>query len=350
MPRRRSITTLRDTDTKRRSRRLAQADGENCSPPRSLSPSIFLDETLLRSFSQSSSSSSFRSSTSSSSSCSSASYSPAASSSSTSSSTSPPPSSSFCSSSSSSSPSSSLVVLTSATESDKARIDELLSAVAQMYYPPVCKYKYSKEPEPKWRSERSETEISTLELLMSPLRKKSALDDWTPKEIALFEAGITSLGKDFGAIHQLIKTKSSKEVVDFFYTWKQSSHYLMWKTMGKPVARAHQGKVDQWAALHAKLNGTEPGLRMLTTDQIQLAPPPLDAKSPLSPSIDSFAKPLLMPASVSAIASTSSLSLFDVFSHNSFNVTSESLSSTISSNPSSPCCSSSLSISADSIA
>ena len=30
----------------------------------------------------------------------------------------------------------------------------------------------------------------TLDMLLSPLRKRSPLDDWCPRDIALFEAGI----------------------------------------------------------------------------------------------------------------------------------------------------------------
>lgn len=41
--------------------------------------------------------------------------------------------------------------------------------------------------------------------------------------------------------------------MDFYYVWKQSSHYLMWKELGKPNAKYHNGKLDQWRAIDEKM-------------------------------------------------------------------------------------------------
>ena len=71
--------------------------------------------------------------------------------------------------------------------------------------------------------------ISSLGFLKSPLRRPSIIEKWSPYEISLFEAGMGHYGKDFFQIHKLIQTKSTKEVIDFYYIWKKTSHYQSWK-------------------------------------------------------------------------------------------------------------------------
>jgi hypothetical protein len=67
-------------------------------------------------------------------------------------------------------------------------------------------------------------------MLLSPLRKYSPLDEWSPREIALFEAGICKLGKDFYRISKIIQTKKTSQVVEFYYCcFKPSVHYKLWK-------------------------------------------------------------------------------------------------------------------------
>ena len=53
-------------------------------------------------------------------------------------------------------------------------------------------------------------EYPTLDLLLSPLRKVHVLDNWAPREIALFEAGICAVGKDFHAIANLVRHKHTR--------------------------------------------------------------------------------------------------------------------------------------------
>ncbi|PFH37141.1 hypothetical protein BESB_035990 [Besnoitia besnoiti] len=71
--------------------------------------------------------------------------------------------------------------------------------------------------------------LTPLELLTSPLRKDNVIDLWGPKEVALFEAGICKYGKDFSALQRLIQTKTTCEIVDFYYLWKQTNRYIAWK-------------------------------------------------------------------------------------------------------------------------
>merc|ERR1712228_1034197 len=70
-----------------------------------------------------------------------------------------------------------------------------------------------------------------INLLLSPLRKKSPMDEWNPREIALFESAMCSKGKQFGKISKIISTKTTKQCVEFYYFWKQSTHYTIWKSM-----------------------------------------------------------------------------------------------------------------------
>jgi len=71
--------------------------------------------------------------------------------------------------------------------------------------------------------------MSSLGYLKSSLRRPTIIEIWSPYEIGLFEAGIGHYGKDFYQIHKVIQTKSTKEVIDFYYIWKKTSHYKTWK-------------------------------------------------------------------------------------------------------------------------
>lgn len=52
-----------------------------------------------------------------------------------------------------------------------------------------------------------------------------------------------------------ISTKSCKECVDFYYVWKKSSHYAMWKNFGKPSKKPHANKEEQWKAIREQMKG-----------------------------------------------------------------------------------------------
>lgn len=65
--------------------------------------------------------------------------------------------------------------------------------------------------------------------VMSRSRAVSILECWNPREIALFEAGIWMHGKEFHKIALMVKTKSTKDVVAFYYIWKKTCHYQEWK-------------------------------------------------------------------------------------------------------------------------
>ena len=70
---------------------------------------------------------------------------------------------------------------------------------------------------------------TTLGRLLCPLRVPSVLDRWSPLEVARFEGAMCLYGKRFPLVQRVVGTKSHKEIVEFFYDWKQSAHYKVWK-------------------------------------------------------------------------------------------------------------------------
>lgn len=71
--------------------------------------------------------------------------------------------------------------------------------------------------------------VSTLKFLKSQNRKPAVIETWSPLEIALFESAIAESGKEFHLIQKQVETKSTQEVIDFYYIWKKTSHYKSWK-------------------------------------------------------------------------------------------------------------------------
>jgi hypothetical protein len=91
--------------------------------------------------------------------------------------------------------------------------------------------------DPNWKGPQGfplET-MSALGYLKSPWRRASVIERWSPYEIALFEAALAIHGKDFGKIAKAhIQTKTTKEVIEFYYIWKKTSHYRKWKAQYIP--------------------------------------------------------------------------------------------------------------------
>ncbi|KAH8584724.1 myb-like DNA-binding domain-containing [Cryptosporidium sp. chipmunk genotype I] len=77
---------------------------------------------------------------------------------------------------------------------------------------------------------KAESIISPLHLLTHPFRNKEVIDLWGPHEVILFECGVCKYGKEFDKIQRIIKTKTTKEIIDFYYcVWKRTSRYKAWK-------------------------------------------------------------------------------------------------------------------------
>ncbi len=71
--------------------------------------------------------------------------------------------------------------------------------------------------------------ITALGLLTSPLRRPTVVEKWSPYEIAIFESSIALCGKQFHEIQKIVKSKNTKEIIEFYYVWKKTAHYKVWK-------------------------------------------------------------------------------------------------------------------------
>jgi hypothetical protein len=70
---------------------------------------------------------------------------------------------------------------------------------------------------------------SSLGYLLLPIRRTSPLEKWTPHDIGVFESALCTHGKKFDMIQSLLPHKTVKDVVDFYYIWKNTSHKSIWK-------------------------------------------------------------------------------------------------------------------------
>jgi hypothetical protein len=127
-------------------------------------------------------------------------------------------------------------------------LDEYLSWVGNTYYNATEEGAASGQ----WALLRR----TTLGRLTSPVREPNVFDSWSPLEVAKFEAAICLVGKKFNLISkvraprcalarsvrgrrpstahrcllQVIGTKSTSDVIAFYYVWKQSKNYRLWKS------------------------------------------------------------------------------------------------------------------------
>ena len=76
---------------------------------------------------------------------------------------------------------------------------------------------------------------TALGYLLSPLRRPTVIENWNPREIALFEASLSVHGKLFHVVAGHVGTKTTKEVVEFYYIWKKTAHYRAWKGRYRPL-------------------------------------------------------------------------------------------------------------------
>jgi hypothetical protein len=70
---------------------------------------------------------------------------------------------------------------------------------------------------------------ASLGYVLLPIRRPSVLERWTAHEIAVFESAISVHGKKFDVIQTLLPHKSTRDVVEFYYVWKNTSHKPAWK-------------------------------------------------------------------------------------------------------------------------
>jgi hypothetical protein len=104
--------------------------------------------------------------------------------------------------------------------------EDYVNAVGQLVYPGTRFRPYGYDTVNR---EYPLEHISVLAFLKSPLRRPSIIEKWSPYEVSVFEGAILHHGKEFHLVSREIKTKSTKEVIDFYYIWKKTAHYKKWK-------------------------------------------------------------------------------------------------------------------------
>lgn len=121
--------------------------------------------------------------------------------------------------------------------------EDYISLVGDIMYPGTYMapfgYSYSKGNYPIERP-------CTLGLLTSPLRRPTVIEKWSPYEIACFEAALTLHGKVFHIVQKVVKTKTTKEIIEFYYIWKKTSHYKRWKQQLEPDVDDYQCEELDW--------------------------------------------------------------------------------------------------------
>ncbi|TYZ59776.1 hypothetical protein PybrP1_007659 [[Pythium] brassicae (nom. inval.)] len=68
---------------------------------------------------------------------------------------------------------------------------------------------------------KTNSTFDTLAALISPLRQRQVLDDWTALEIAIFEEAFEKFGRRFHLIADQLPSKTTKDVIALFYVWKR---------------------------------------------------------------------------------------------------------------------------------
>ena len=109
--------------------------------------------------------------------------------------------------------------------------EDYVQLTANMMYPATRLRPYGHDPS---RREYPIEDVSTLGYLRSPIRRGTIIEKWSPYEIALFEAALLHHGKEFHLVSEIVETKTTKEVIDFYYIWKKTSHYKKWKDQFVP--------------------------------------------------------------------------------------------------------------------
>jgi len=109
--------------------------------------------------------------------------------------------------------------------------EDYTNLVGSMMYPATEFEPYGYNPEER---QYPLEKISLLGFITSPFRRPTIIEKWSPYEIALFEGSMLHYGKDFHTISRQIRTKTTQEVIDFYYIWKKTAHYKKWKQQYVP--------------------------------------------------------------------------------------------------------------------
>lgn len=83
---------------------------------------------------------------------------------------------------------------------------------------------------------------------------------WSLHDIALFEAAFALYGKDFEAVQKVVGSKTNRDIVNFFYLWKMTSHYRVYKL--RTAAKNTRAKA---AAMAAAMAAATAGMASITS-------------------------------------------------------------------------------------
>lgn len=107
------------------------------------------------------------------------------------------------------------------------RVNSLLAAIGGMHYP--VRRVVPPDMTKVW-TDQSSVRYTTIERLQCAVRKRRCEQDWTLKEVALFQLAFVKFGKEFNRVSSMVGTKSTSQCVDYYYNvWKQSKNYQIWK-------------------------------------------------------------------------------------------------------------------------
>ena len=53
-------------------------------------------------------------------------------------------------------------------------------------------------------------------------------------------------GKIFHEVQKVVKTKTTKEIIEFYYIWKKTSHYKKWKQQLEPEVDDNEVEELDW--------------------------------------------------------------------------------------------------------
>jgi len=105
-------------------------------------------------------------------------------------------------------------------------VEDYVNLVSDVMVPLVAYGRYGNNPARcEFRVERP----TLLGAMNSPVRKPILFEKWSPREIAIFEGALALHGKNFHMLQRFIKTKSTKEIIEFYYIWKLTTHGREWK-------------------------------------------------------------------------------------------------------------------------
>ena len=71
-----------------------------------------------------------------------------------------------------------------------------------------------------------------LRLIPRQLLDHRVMETWTNEETARFEEGYGQHGKRFHLVQAVVKTRTTGQVVRFYYHWKVSERHYQWKVSG----------------------------------------------------------------------------------------------------------------------